>query len=37
MDDADSDTPMIIAGLVLSAIAALELYTSLKRARERNR
>jgi hypothetical protein len=37
MDDTDSDTPMIIAGLVLSAIAALELYTSVKRARERNR
>jgi len=30
MEDTDSDTVMIVAGLVLSAIAAIELYTSWK-------
>lgn len=30
MEDTDSDTMMIVAGLVLSAITAVELYTSWK-------
>ena len=31
MDDSDPDTVVMIAGLVLSAIAAIEFYTSWKR------
>jgi hypothetical protein len=35
MDDVDPDIPMLVAGLVLSAIAALELYATWKDASER--
>ena len=34
MDDSNPDTVVMVAGLVLSAIAAIELYTSWKRAGE---
>jgi len=35
MDDIDPDTVMIAAGIVLSLIAVLEIYSAFKNARER--
>jgi uncharacterized membrane protein YidH (DUF202 family) len=35
MDDPDADTMMILAGVVISLIAAAEWYPALKRMRER--
>ena len=34
MDDSNPDTMVMVAGLVLSAVAAIELYTSWKRTRD---
>jgi hypothetical protein len=36
MDDMDADTMMILAGVVISLVAAAEWYPALKRMRDRN-